>query len=148
MSSFICSRLRIVAVLLALGAWDWRGVDGPAADLPSWEQTAYDSFGSPVDKPVEAARRAWLDGGVNRQRLAQTIGATPIGPDAFYDIPELTSIADTGDQGDGWASVEARSRSGVQLQSRVIRSGASASPDSRTRSSASPRAPPASLRLA
>lgn len=148
LSSTLFSRLRIVAVLLALGAWGWRGVDGPTTDLLTWEQTAHDSFGTPGDKPVETARRAWLDGGVNRQRLAQTIGATPIGFNAFFDVPELTSVADTGDQGDGLAFVEARGRSGVQPHSGVIRSGSSASPDSRTRSSASPRAPPPSLRLA
>lgn len=140
--------LRLIAALLMLGTWAWPQADASSMDVLSWERARQDSAALHHSRPVEAARRAWLDGGVDRGRLAHVIDATPMGSDAVIGVLEPASVADTGDQGDGFASVEPRTGSGVSLQSRVVRGGSSASPRSRSDSSASPRAPPSSRRFA
>lgn len=142
------TRLRVNVTLVVLCTWAWCHTDAPFTDVLSWERAAQDSAAFHDTTLVAAARRAWLDGGVDRGRLAHTIADAPIGYDAVMGIAEPSSVADTGDQGDGFASVEPRAGPGVSLPSRVVRGGSRASLRSRSHSNASPRAPPVSLRLA
>lgn len=141
------TRLRLITTLLVLCSWAWRQSDAPPIDVLSWERAAQDASTLHHISPV-AAQRAWLDGGVDRQRLAQTIADAPAGDDAVMGVLEPSSVAETGDQGDGFASTEPLAGPGVSLQSRVVRGGSPASLRSRSHSSASPRAPPSPLRLA
>lgn len=147
MLSFASARLRVAVALLAWCAWGWHHAEEYATDVLAWERAAHDANAPHETIPPVATRRAWLDGGVDRRQLAEDISA-PIGSVAVIGLPEPTSIADSGDQSDGFARVEPREISPASHPSRVLFGGSPASVRSRTRSSASPRAPPSALRLA
>lgn len=143
----VVTRPRLVATLLVLCSWALRLADASSIDVSSWERAAHDSSAFHHTGPVSAAQRAGPEGGVDRGRLAHRIADAPIGHDTIIGVLEPSSVADTGDQSDGFASIEPLAGPGVSLQSRVVRGGSSASLRSRSDSSASPRAPPSSLRF-
>lgn len=149
MLSTIAKRLRGIApTLLVLCTWAWPDASVPSTDVLVWERAVQDSAAFRDTAPVVTARRARIEAGVDRARLARPSADTPIGDDAVVGDVEPSPIVDTGDQGDGFASMEPLAGAGVSLQSRVVRGGSPASLRSHSLSSASPRAPPSSLRLA